>query len=92
VGRTGEDSVEGWFRVQAGFRFRELYPERDPASFLFSTGWFTGFLAQHPISQPSITKKGQKVLLEYQTLVLNLLGFNQMNSQPPLTPFLETVL
>ena len=82
----------GWFRVQAGFRFCELYPERDPASFRFSTGWFTGFLGRHRISLRSVTKKAQKVLLEYQTLVLNWLRFNRRNSQPRLTPYLETVL
>ena len=63
----------GWFRVQAGFQFRELYPERDPASFRFSTGWFTGFLGRHRISLYSITKKAQKVPPQYQTLVLNWL-------------------
>lgn len=82
----------GWFRVQAGFRFRELYSENDPASSRFSTGWFTGFLGRDRISLCSVTKKVQKVLLEYQTLVLNWLRFNRRNSQPHLTTFLETVL
>jgi len=82
----------GWFCVQAGFQFRELYPEKDPPSFQFSTGWFTGFLGRHRISLRSVTKKAQKVPLEYQTLVLNWLRFNRRNSQRRLTPFLETVL
>jgi len=88
----GQIVRRGWFRVQAGFRFRELYPDRDPAGFQFSNGWFAGFLGRHRISLRSVTKKAQKVPVEYQTLVLNWLRFNRRNSQPRLTKFLETVL
>jgi len=90
--RQGRIVRREWFRVQAGFRFRELYPNSDSASFSFSTGWFTGFLGRHRISLRSVTKKAQKVPVEYQALVLNWLRFNRRNSQPRLTPFLETVL
>ena len=94
LGWQGQGRIvrSGWFCVQACFRFRELYPEKDLASFRFSTGWFTSFLGRYRISLRSITKKVQKVPLEYQTLVLNWLRFNRRNSHPHLTPFLETVL
>jgi len=52
---------KGWFRVQAGFRFRELYPRVNPAVFGFSDGWFRGFLGRHKITLRSITKKALKV-------------------------------
>ena len=63
----------GWFQVRAGFRFRELYSDRDPAGFQFNNGWFAGFLGRHQISLRSVTKKAQNVSVEYQTLVLNWL-------------------
>jgi len=34
----------GWFRVQARFRFRELYPTVSSSIFHLSNGWFRGFL------------------------------------------------
>jgi len=82
----------GWFRIQAGFRFRELYPDVDPIVFLFSNRWLTGFLERNRISLCSITKKAQKIPIEYQALGINRLRFNRRNSQPRLTMFLETVL
>ncbi|RPB06019.1 hypothetical protein L873DRAFT_15434 [Choiromyces venosus 120613-1] len=81
-----------WFQVQAGFRFWELYPDLDPAMFCFSNGWFSKFLSRHRISLHCIMKKVQQLPAKYQSLVLNWLRFNQQNSQPPLTPFLELVL
>ena len=82
----------GWFRVQAGFHFRELYPDLDPTMFRFSNGWFSKFLGRHRISLRCITKKAQRLPAEYQSLVLNWLRFNRRNSQPKNTPFLELVL
>ena len=69
----------GWFRIQAGFRFRELYPDIDPMVFRFSNGWFAGFLGRNRISLRSVTKKAQKIPIEYQALVINWLRFNCRN-------------
>lgn len=82
----------GWFRIQAGFRFCELYPDVDPLVFHFSNGWFAGFLGRNRISLRSVTKKAQKIPIEYQTLVINWLRFNRRNSQPRLPMFLQTIL
>ncbi|RPB01142.1 DDE-domain-containing protein [Choiromyces venosus 120613-1] len=82
----------GWFLVQAGFRFRELYPTVNPEVFQFSNGWFQGFLGRHRISLWCITKKAQKVPTEYQSLVINWLRFNRRNSQPRPASFFDMVL
>ena len=84
--KEGRIVRRGWFRVQALFRFRELFPQVDPVVFRFSDGWFHGFLGRHKISLRIITKKAQKVPAEYQSLVINWLRFNRCNSQPFMSP------
>jgi hypothetical protein len=46
----------GWFRRRAKALFRELYPESEHL-FVFSNGWFRGFLRRHNISRRRITKQ-----------------------------------
>jgi len=89
---AGRTVRQGWFRIQAQFRFREIYPDVDPIIFRFSNGWFQGFLAQHKISLRTITKKAQKVPQDYRALILNWLRFNRCNSQPRISSFWETAL
>ena len=91
--REGGRTVrQGWFRIQAQFRFREIYHDVDPIIFQFSNGWFQGFLARHKISLRTITKKAQKVPQDYRALILNWLRFNRRNSQPRISSFWETAL
>jgi len=56
---------KGWFCIEAGFCFRELYTDVDPMVFRFSNGWFAGFLGRNRISLRSVTKKAQKIPIEY---------------------------
>jgi len=56
----------GWFPIQAGFRFCEHYPDVDPMVFSFSNWWFAGFLERNRISLRSVTKKAQKIHIEYR--------------------------
>lgn len=90
--KEGRIVRRGWFRIQAAFRFREVYPEVSSGLFRFGNGWFAGFLGGHKISLRCITKKAQKIPAEYQALVVNWLRFNRRNSQPPPNPFLDIVL
>jgi len=82
----------GWFQVQAGFWFRELYLTVSSSIFHFSNGWFWGFLGRYRISLRSVTKKAQKVPEEYQSLVINWLRFNRRNAQPTSDIFFDIVL
>ena len=83
---------QGWFRIQAQFRFREIYPDVNPNIFRFSNGWFHGFLERHKITLRTITKKAQKVPQDYKILILNWLRFNWRNSQPRVSSFWDIAL
>ncbi|RPB00518.1 hypothetical protein L873DRAFT_1564006, partial [Choiromyces venosus 120613-1] len=71
----------GWFRTQA----RELFVKHYSTSaniFVFSTGWFNGFLKRWGISCRALTKISSCLPDEYKKLVVNWLRFNRCNSQP----------
>ncbi|RPA90955.1 DDE-domain-containing protein [Choiromyces venosus 120613-1] len=83
---------QAWFRIQSQFRFREIYPNVNPAIFRFSNGWFRGFLGRHKISLRCITKKAQKMPEDYRILVVNWLRFNRWNSQPAAGSFWDVAI
>jgi len=49
-----------WFRRHAMEIFMAVYPNADTGIFMFSNGWFGGFLGRYRISFRAITKKAQK--------------------------------
>jgi len=71
----------GWFRTQA----KELFTKHYSASanmFVFSAGWFNGFLKRWSISCRALTKMSSRLPEKYELLVVNWLRFNRRNSQP----------
>src|SRR5437588_12733392 len=72
----------GWFCRTATALFKKHYGTTDPHLFVFSSGWFNGFLRRWNISCQALTKKASKLPEEYRRLVVNWLRFNRRNSQP----------
>jgi len=79
--QSGRLIRRGWFRQTALVLFKKHYTA-DPKLFVFSTGWFNGFLRRWCVSCRALTKKASKLPEEYQRLVVNCLRFNRRNSQP----------
>ena len=90
--KTGRTVRQGWFRIQSRYQFRVIYPDVNLEIFRFSKGWFRGFLKRYRMSLRSITKIAQKVLEDYELLVVNWLRFNRRNSQPRKDLFWEVAL
>jgi len=70
---------QGWFRTQA----KELFTKHYSASanmFVFSAGWFNGFLKCCSISCQAMRKMSSRLPDEYEQLVVNWLRFNRRNS------------
>lgn len=72
----------GWFRRHAKQFFQDGYSTTPAAVFVFSTGWFNGFLNRPTISIRFTTNKAQKIHLDYRKLIINWLRFNRRVSQP----------
>jgi len=73
----------GWFRNKARQPFVKHYgPGVTANMFVFSVGWFNGFMKRWRISCGVLTKISSRVPDEYQRLVINWLRFNRRNSQP----------
>ena len=71
----------GWFRTQAKVLFVKHY-SLSANMFVFSTGWFNGFLKRWGISCRALTKMSSRLPDEYKQLAVNWLRFNRRNSQP----------
>jgi len=71
----------GWLRKIAIKSFIAAYPEEDVSSFVFSNGWFAGFLARHQISIRLTTNKSQKIPSDYISICVKWAQFNRRNSQ-----------
>ncbi|RPA97235.1 hypothetical protein L873DRAFT_1691456 [Choiromyces venosus 120613-1] len=72
---------QGWFQAQARQLFSKHYGGI-PNMFVFSIGWFSGFLKRWSISCRVLTKISSRLPDEYECLVINWLRFNRRNSQP----------
>lgn len=71
----------GWFRRESKRLFKDTYPE-SVHLWVFSTGWFRGFLHRHRISHRRVTKKATKLPAEYLEVVNNFVKFIRRISQP----------
>ena len=69
-----------WLERRAKALFTELYPDAS-SPFLFSEGWFRGFLIRNGITIRLITNKAQETPTEYCQTIINFLCFNRRNSQ-----------
>jgi len=70
----------GWFRRISRQLFPTLYPHCSQL-FVFSRGWFTGFLERYDISRRRTTRMATKLPAEYIQICNSFLRFVQRNSQ-----------
>src|SRR5207302_6358861 len=73
-----------WLRRVAHAVFEQCYPcnTGEVSKFVFSHGWFFGFLARHYITLRLPTNKSQKIPSDYYLQVyLDFMRFNWRNSQ-----------
>lgn len=70
-----------WFIYRAEALFKQLYPDKDPASFKFSGNWFTRFKDRHRISYRSITNKSQVVPADHVHLIRSFHQFIRRNAE-----------
>ncbi len=78
-----------WFRAESKKLFTELFPDSTHL-FLFSNGWFNGFLRRYRISYRRITKKATKLPEDVLKEVSSFLRFIKRVSQPKETNNLVT--
>lgn len=71
----------GWLRRSAQEVFAICYPIKNQSMFLFTNGWFFGFLSRHNITLRFATNKSQKIPEDYLSVILTWLRFNRRNSQ-----------
>ena len=57
----GQPIRREWFRRHSMEIFLSVYLNAERSDFIFSNGWFYGFLERHRISLRAVTKKAQKV-------------------------------
>lgn len=75
----------GWFRKIAKQLFEKRYPGCGRV-FVFSSGWFNGFLRRFNVSHRRVTKQATKLPGEYIEKVNSFLQFIRRNSQPTNPP------
>ena len=83
----------GWFRAVSKEVFSLCYAHRSlsESSFLFSQGWFLGFLARHRISIRFTTNRAQKIPTDYLSPIIDYFRFVWRNAQPnSLEPMCKT--
>lgn len=73
----------GWFRRNALRIFKELYGDHISNLFVFSIGWFCGFVRRFGIVSRAVTKQSSRVPDEYQRLIINWLRYNRRISHLP---------
>ena len=57
----GQPIRKEWFKRHSMEIFLSVYLNTERSDFIFSNGWFHGFLERHRISLRAVTKKAQKV-------------------------------
>ncbi|RPA99294.1 hypothetical protein L873DRAFT_1906914 [Choiromyces venosus 120613-1] len=77
----GRPARDGWFRRKAKELWKTAYPDLQhmPALFVFSLGWFHGFLARHRIVLEFVTNTAQSLPENYKQQILQWLQFNRWN-------------
>lgn len=70
-----------WLRRAAKAAFQRAYPTLDVSIFIFSNGWFFGFLARHDITLRFATNKSQKIPADYLHVCLEFVRFVRRNAQ-----------
>jgi len=81
--QKGKFVRRGWFRNKARQQFVKHYgPGVTANMFVYSVGWFNGFMKRWSISCRVLTKISSRVPDKYKRLVINWLQFNQRNSLP----------
>ena len=70
-----------WLRRTARATFLKAYPAIDVSIFIFSNGWFFGFLARHNITLRFATNKSQKIPADYLQVCLEFIRFVRRNAQ-----------
>lgn len=77
---------DGWFQRNATELWKQAYPKLQVADsssksglFVFSQGWFNGFLSRHQIVLRFITNTVQSLPSDYKEQILIWLRFNQRN-------------
>lgn len=80
--RDAHKSVRrSWLRRTAQAAFLKAYPTIDVSIFIFSNGWFFGFLARHDITLRFATNKSQKIPADYLQVCLEFIRFVRHNAQ-----------
>lgn len=90
----GKPVRDGWFRRNAKEFWKTTYPnlQHTPALFVFSQGWFHGFLSRHRIVLRFVTNTAQSLPDNYKEQILQWLRFNRRNRiltqlvPPPIQP------
>ena len=81
----GRPVRDGWFRRNAKELWRTSYPELPEGLFVFSQGWFHGFLSRFRVVLRFVTNTAQSLPANYKDQILIWLRFNHRNRI--LTPF-----
>lgn len=79
-----------WLRRAARAAFQKAYPTIDISIFVFSNGWFFGFLARHDITPWFANNKSQKIPADYLHACLEFIRFVRRNAQ--LRPYMQDEL
>ncbi|RPA97625.1 hypothetical protein L873DRAFT_1097952 [Choiromyces venosus 120613-1] len=83
----GRQVQDGWFRRNAKELWRTSYPELPEGLFVFSQGWFHGFLSCHRVVLRFVTNTAQSLPANYKDQILIWLRFNRRNQiLTPLVP------
>lgn len=75
----GRPVRDGWFRRKATELWKETYPHTGSNFFLFSRGWFQGFLSRHRIVLRFVTNTAQSLPDDFKQQILEWLRFNRRN-------------
>ena len=83
----GRPVRDGWFRRNAKELWRTSYPELPEGLFVFSQGWFRGFLSRYRVVLRFVTNTAQTLPANYKDQILIWLRFNRRNRiLTPLVP------
>jgi len=85
--RQGRPVGDGWFRRNAKELWIASYPDLPEGLFIFSQGWFHGFLSRYRVVLRFVTNKAQSLPANYKQQILQWLRFNRRNRI--LTPLLK---
>jgi hypothetical protein len=77
--KQGRRVGDGWFRRKALLFWKQTYPDLQDGLFVFSRGWFNGFLSRHRVVLRFVTNTAQSLPSDYKEQILILLKFNRRN-------------